>query len=224
MSVAFASVFACPGTAWFRRLPGGGAADHCAQAGRENLAVEQQSWWRPGRTGAPGYLRSAASSPPPARSMAGCARQPEVQQQPCGLRPGMTSSSPARTAGRRGEAAGERGSGRRVGPGQVRRLSRRRRGAGAQGSWVRFRWSRAVPAARSYRVTWDRAGRCMSPSPSSRHPSLHPAPAAWWALTGVSGECCLVHRRAADRARAVRRAPRRLQHLQRRLSQGQTGF
>src|SRR4029453_4530590 len=25
--------------------------------------------------------------------------------------------------------------------------------------WVRFRWSRAVPAARSYRVTRDRAGR-----------------------------------------------------------------
>ena len=25
--------------------------------------------------------------------------------------------------------------------------------------WVRFRWSRAVPAAKSYRVTRDRAGR-----------------------------------------------------------------
>ena len=24
-----------------------------------NLAVEQQSWWHPGRTGAPGYLEQA---------------------------------------------------------------------------------------------------------------------------------------------------------------------
>ncbi|HMH94928.1 MAG TPA: helix-turn-helix domain-containing protein [Streptosporangiaceae bacterium] len=31
--------------------------DHCAQARFVwNLAVEQQSWWRPGRTSAPGYL------------------------------------------------------------------------------------------------------------------------------------------------------------------------
>ena len=32
--------------------------------------------------------------------------------------------------------------------------------------WVRFRWSRAVPPdAKSYRVTMDRAGAGMSPSP-----------------------------------------------------------
>ncbi len=31
--------------------------DHCAHARFVwNLAVEQQSWWRPGRAGAPGYL------------------------------------------------------------------------------------------------------------------------------------------------------------------------
>jgi putative transposase len=46
-------------------------------------------------------------------------------------------------------------------PGQVRRLSRN---AGEvwvpKAGWVRFRWSRAVPAGvRSYRVTMDRAGR-----------------------------------------------------------------
>ena len=31
--------------------------DHCAHARFVwNLAVEQQSWWRPGRASAPGYL------------------------------------------------------------------------------------------------------------------------------------------------------------------------
>jgi putative transposase len=47
-----------------------------------------------------------------------------------------------------------------VQPGHVRRLNRR---AGEvwvpKAGWVRFRWSRAVPAARSYRVTPDRCGR-----------------------------------------------------------------
>ncbi|MFL6295247.1 MAG: hypothetical protein ACJ75M_05315, partial [Actinomycetes bacterium] len=47
-----------------------------------------------------------------------------------------------------------------VDPQDVRRVSR---GWGVvlvpKLGWVRFRWSRAVPAARSYRVTRDRAGR-----------------------------------------------------------------
>src|SRR5580692_8995078 len=34
--------------------------DHCAHARYVwNLAVEQNSWWRPGRNGAPGYLEQA---------------------------------------------------------------------------------------------------------------------------------------------------------------------
>jgi len=47
-----------------------------------------------------------------------------------------------------------------VKPGHIKRLSRN---TGAvrvpKAGWVRFRWSRAVPAARSYRVTRDRTGR-----------------------------------------------------------------
>jgi transposase len=44
--------------------------------------------------------------------------------------------------------------------GHVRRLSRHVGEVWApKAGWVRFRWSRAVPAARSYRVTRDRAGR-----------------------------------------------------------------
>ncbi len=34
--------------------------DHCTHARYVwNLAVEQNSWWRPGRNGAPGYLEQA---------------------------------------------------------------------------------------------------------------------------------------------------------------------
>jgi transposase len=47
-----------------------------------------------------------------------------------------------------------------VQPGHIKRLSRN---TGAvrvpKAGWVRFRWSRAVPTAKSYRVTRDRAGR-----------------------------------------------------------------
>ncbi len=47
-----------------------------------------------------------------------------------------------------------------VRPGHIRRLSRRTGEVWIpKAGWVRFRWSRAVPAARSYRVTRDRAGR-----------------------------------------------------------------
>ena len=47
-----------------------------------------------------------------------------------------------------------------VKPGHIRRLSRHAGAVwGPKAGWVRFRWSRAVPAAKSYRVTYDRAGR-----------------------------------------------------------------
>ncbi len=50
--------------------------------------------------------------------------------------------------------------------------------------WVRFRWSRAVPpGAKSYRVTRDRAGTGMSPSPPSPSQSPHRATGKSWAWT-----------------------------------------
>jgi transposase len=84
--------------------------EHCAHARYVwNLAVEQQSWWRPGRASAPGYCVQAAQ---------------------------LTQAR---------AAFGWLGDGSHV--------------VQQQAGWVRFRWSRAVPAARSYRVTRDRAGR-----------------------------------------------------------------
>jgi putative transposase len=112
-----------------------------------------------------------------------------------------------------------------AGPGQVRRL-RRKTGAVRvpKAGWVRFRWSRAVPASRSYRVTCDRAGR--------RHvafvavPEPVPAPGTGRAVgvdRGVAvsaalstGELLTVPQPSAGRQR-------RLLGLQRRLSRGRRG-
>ena len=72
--------------------------------------------------------------------------------------------------------------------------------------WVRFRWSRAVPAgAKSYRVTMDRAGRwhvafAVIPEPV-------PAPGNGQAVgidRGVAVSAAAVHRRAAARPRPDR--------------------
>jgi putative transposase len=126
--------------------------------------VEQQSWWRPGRTNVPGYLEQCRQLTE-ARAEYGWLRVGShiVQQQ--ALRDfsqamvnffGGTHRKPTwRKAGR--------DEGFRivaVKPGHVRRLSRN---VGevwiAKTGWVRFRWSRAVPSAKSYRVTLDCAGR-----------------------------------------------------------------
>jgi putative transposase len=139
--------------------------EHCAHARFVwNLAVEQHSWWRRGRKSAPGYLEQC-------RQLTAARRENDwlragsqtVQQQ--ALRDfgrarknffGGTHRRPAfRKAGR---ADGFRIVA--VKPGHVRRLNRR---AGEvwvpKAGWVRFRWSRAVPPASSYRVTADRSGR-----------------------------------------------------------------
>jgi putative transposase len=138
---------------------------HCAHARFVwNLAVEQQSWWRPGRPGAPGFLEQCRQLTA-ARAgnewlRVGCQM---VQQQ--ALRDfaqamvnffGGTHRRPTwRKAGR---DEGFRIVAVKVG--HIRRLSRN---IGAvwvpKAGWIRFRWSRTVPAARSYRVTLDRAGR-----------------------------------------------------------------
>ena len=139
--------------------------DHCAHARfLWNLAVEQQSWWRPGRTAAPGWAEQCCQLT--------CARREHewlaagsviVQQQALrdfsqamagffnGTHRKPTWRKTGRDEGFRIVA---------VRPGHVRRLNR------ATGvvyvpkvGWVRFRWSRTVPHARSYRVRLDQAGR-----------------------------------------------------------------
>jgi putative transposase len=155
---------------------------HCSHARYVwNLAVEQRSWWRPGRP-APGFTEQcrqltearAASSWLAAGSVI-------VQQQalrdfhaanaswlaalsqwrtrranlPQERRPSAPSAPSWRKRGR--------GEGFRivaVGPQDMRRVNRRwGQVLVPKLGWVKFRWSRPVPAARSYRVTRDRTGR-----------------------------------------------------------------
>src|ERR1700730_9641030 len=140
-------------------------AGHCAHARFVwNLAVEQQSWWRPGRPSAPGYCAQAAQLTEARAAhewLAGGSQM--VQQQALrdfaqaitGFFAGSHRKPRWRKAGR--------DEGFRVvavGPSQIRRLSRKTGEVRLpKAGWVRFRWSRAVPHVKSYRVTRDRAGR-----------------------------------------------------------------
>jgi putative transposase len=143
---------------------------HCAHARFTwNLAVEQHSHWRPGRVSAPGYLEQCRQLTA-ARAEHDWLRAGSqmVQQQALRDFTGAMAAffDPQNPAGRpswrkAGRDEGFRIVGRRGRQWDVRRLSRK---VGEvwipKAGWVRFRWSRAVPAgARSYRVTMDRAGR-----------------------------------------------------------------
>jgi transposase len=129
-----------------------------------NLAVEQQSWWRPGRKSAPRWAEQCRQlTQARAEHEWLAAGSVTVQQQ--ALRDfsqamanyfGGTHRKPTwRKAGR---DEGFRVVGLR--PSQVRRLNRHwGHVLVPKAGWVRFRWSRAVPQAKSFRVTRDRADR-----------------------------------------------------------------
>jgi putative transposase len=139
--------------------------DHCAHARFVwNLAVEQQSWWRPGRRSAPGWVAQCRQLTQ-ARGEHGWLAAGSVMVQQQALRDfsqamanyfaGTHRRPTWRKAGR---DEGFRIVGLR--PGQIRRLNRHwGRVFVPKAGWVRFRWSRTVPVAKSYRVRLDRAGR-----------------------------------------------------------------
>jgi transposase len=138
---------------------------HCAHARFVwNLAVEQHSWWRPGRKSAPRWAEHCRQlTQARAEHEWLAAGSVTVQQQ--ALRDfsqamanyfaGTHRKPTWRKAGRN---EGFRVVGLR--PGQVQRLNRHwGQVLVPKAGWVRFRWSRAVPQAKSFRVTQDRAGR-----------------------------------------------------------------
>jgi putative transposase len=141
---------------------------HCSDARYVwNLAVEQHAWWRPGRRSAPGYLEqsrqlTAARADNP--WLAGGSQT--VQQQALRDFARAMAGFFARTHGRpswrkAGRDEGFRITGQRGRQWDVRRLNRNWGQVKIpKAGWVRFRWSRDVPAgARSFRATRDRAGR-----------------------------------------------------------------
>ena len=143
--------------------------EHCAHARYVwNLAVEQHSHWRPGRTGAPGYLEQcrqltqARAENPWLAVGSHTVQQQALRDFTRAMTAFFDSGNPAgRPSWRK---AGRDEGFRIVGRGRqwdVRRVSRK---VGQiwvpKAGWLRFRWSRAVPpGAKSYRVTRDRAGR-----------------------------------------------------------------
>jgi putative transposase len=138
---------------------------HCAHARYVwNLAVEQQSWWRPDRGHAPGYCAQAAQLTEARAEHRWLADGSQMVQQQA-LRDFAQAvacyfAGNNRMPSWRKEGRDEGFRIVAVKPTQVRRLSRN---TGLvwipKAGWIRFRWSRTVPSARSYRVTCDRAGR-----------------------------------------------------------------
>ena len=205
--------------------------DHCAH-GRFvwNIALEQHSWWRPGRQAGPGYLEQCRQLTR-ARAAFGWLREGSQMVQQQALRDfdqamrnfyGGTHGRPTwRKAGRNEgfrivALKGE----------HVRRLSRK---TGAvwipKTGWVRFRWSRGMPNdVKSYRVTLDRTGRWHIAF------AVVPAPVA----APGNGEIVGIDRGVAASAalstgellRVPRPSPRRqhrLRRLQRRLARARRG-
>jgi putative transposase len=142
--------------------------DHCAHARYVwNLAVEQHSHWHPGRTSAPGYLTQCRQLTEARAEHPWLAAGSSVVQQQA-LRDFAQAMTAFFDPQNPAECPSWRKAGRHEGfrvvelkPGQVRRLSRRTGQVWVpKAGWVRFRWSRPVPAGgKSYRVTMDRAGR-----------------------------------------------------------------
>jgi transposase len=139
--------------------------EHCAHARFVwNLAVEQQSWWRPGRQSAPGWTEQSRQLTE-ARAEFEWLRSGSriVQKEALGdFAQGMSNFF----AGTHGKPTWRK-TGRHEGfrvvdvqPEHVQRLNRRWGQVRIPKiGWVRFRWSRALPEAKSCRVTLDRSGR-----------------------------------------------------------------
>ena len=157
--------------------------EHCAHARFVwNLAVEQRSWWKPGGQPAPGLTEQSRQLTEARVSFPWLAEGSVIVQQQSlrdfhaawanwysalarwrnratRLPPEERPSPPSPPSWRKRNV----NEGFRIvamGPRDARRLNRRwGEVLVPKLGWVRFRWSRPVPDAKSYRVTRDRAGR-----------------------------------------------------------------
>jgi putative transposase len=139
--------------------------EHCRHARFVwNLAVEQQQFWQPGRR-APGYNEQSAQLTEVRADYHWLAAGSQtVQQQALRDFAHAMRNFIAGTHGRPSwRKAGVHEGFRQVGvkPGHIAKMNRRHgRVWVPKIGWVRFRWTRAVPAGvKSYRITRDRAGR-----------------------------------------------------------------
>jgi putative transposase len=204
--------------------------DHCAHARFVwNLAVEQQSWWRPGRASMPGYAEQ-------------CRQLTVVRAEHAWLRLGsqMVQQQALRDfaqamanffAGTHRQPSGRkagRDEGFRVVAlrlGQVQRLSRKTGQVWVpKAGWVRFRWSRAVPASKSYRVTRDRSGRWHVAFAAIPEPIPGPSTGAVVGIDrGVAISAVLSTGEMLTAPRLGPARQRRLRRLQRKLARAKRG-
>jgi putative transposase len=204
--------------------------DHCAHARYVwNLAVEQQSWWRPGRTYTPWYAEQCRQLTA-ARAEHAWLRVGSQMVQQQALRD-FAQAMACFFAGTHRKPSWRK-AGRDEGfrvvalrPGQVQRLTRRiGRIWVPKAGWVRFRWSRAVPASKSYRVTRDRSGRWHIAFAAI--PELIPGPGTG-AIVGIDRGVAISAALSTGELLTVPQLrpmqQRRLRHLQRKLSRARRG-
>jgi putative transposase len=206
---------------------------HCAHARFVwNLAVEQHSHWRPGRTSAPGYLEQCRQLTQARAQHSWLAAGSQMVQQQAlrDFAQAMTAFfDPANPARRPSWRKAGRNEGFRivaVKSEHVRRLGRNTGVAWVpKAGWVRFRWSRAVPqGAKSYRVTLDQAGRWHIAF--ANIPDPIPAPGNGKVVgidRGVAVSAALSTGELAHAAGLTTRERRRMRRLERRLTRARSG-
>jgi IS605 OrfB family transposase len=206
---------------------------HCAHARFVwNLAVEQHSHWRPGRTSAPGYLEQCRQLTQARAQHSWLAAGSQMVQQQAlrDFAQAMTAFfDPANPARRPSWRKAGRNEGFRivaVKSEQVRRLGRNTGEAWVpKAGWVRFRWSRTVPqGAKSYRVTLDQAGRWHIAF--ANIPDPIPAPGNGKVVgidRGVAVSAALSTGELAHAAGLTTRERRRMRRLERRLTRARSG-
>jgi transposase len=204
---------------------------HCAHARYAwNLAVEQHSWWRPGRGPAPGYLQQARQLTQVRRANPWLAVGSQTVQQQALRDFGQAQLNfHAGTHRRPSWRKAGRDEGFRVvavKPGHIRRLNRR---TGVllipKIGWMRFRWSRPVPAGvKSYRVRLDAAGRWHVAFAAI--PAPIPAPGTGQVVgvdRGVTVSAALSTGELLTMPRLSLRRRARLARLQRKLARARRG-
>ncbi len=150
--------------------------EHCAHARFVwNLAVEQQSWWRPGRGSAPlaaeryHQLAQARQAEPWLGAGSSSVQQQALRDFDRAMAAFVDPANPARKPDYRSRRDIQ---GFAVRDTKVRRVSRRWGEVHVpKCGWVRFRWTRPLPARLgTARVTCDRAGRWHVSFPAPQPP------------------------------------------------------
>jgi putative transposase len=220
--------------------------DHCASARYVwNLAVEQRGFWQPGRRPAPGYAEQCRQLTDARAAFPWLAAGSVIVQQQAlrdfhqawanwfaavrvwraraALLPPSAAPPGPPSFRKRGVHEGFRIVA--VSPQDVRRLNRHwGEVAVPKLGWVRFRWSRPVPSARSFRVTCDRAGRWHVTFAAVPPPI--PAPGTGEVIGVDRGVAVAAALSTGELLAAPRLRPaevRRLRLLQRRLARAKRG-